>query len=527
MPSPPFARPSTLRSLARMRPATFALCTRLLLATTRFALGFCLATWMACVLGLMCGACIGGWPLVAGWVAGWVAAGCGPGPWRERGLGLLLVTFAALASCGLALSFPDCSWDGALYHQPAMFALADGWNPLDGSASPLPSYVPAAVADCVRSYPKAMWMIGAALYRATGDVVAANALHWLLLLAPLGPALFVARTRGRHGMVHSLLIAALVAANPVVVYQLATSYVDGLVASLTTVVVLALMANGCRHKGRWLLLAASAAALLVGTKFTGLVYAVSIAGIFSIAAWHRARSGCVAGYLALGILVGVVGAGDAYVRNTFVHGNPFHPAWRAAAPSVLANQAAPEFLALGRCEQVVRSLASVPCDSGVELQTMPQLRLPLTAWHWPARHDPRFCGFGPLFFEAVLLAFWATFLRGTNWVATIAVVGSALATDAAWWARLAPQWWLLPLLPLFGRSIRPHRHDAMLVWGVIVVLVLDVVLVASSSWRAANRVAREWQRTATAEMKTPTIDQYLARPEHEYCMRRRLHERWR
>src|SRR5690606_31321624 len=124
------------------------------------------------------------------------------------------------------------------------------------------------------------------------------------------------------------------------------------------------------------------------------------------------------------------------------------------------------FRAYGRLEKLVRSLGSRQMPPEREMRVDPVLRVPFTDLHWRSRYDSRYSGFGPLFWEALLLALLAfpvAFRRHHVWsyAAMVAVLASVLATDAAWWARLAPQLWLLPILLVFGARV-PRSRDRTL-----------------------------------------------------------------
>ena len=234
------------------------------------------ALFAAGVLVLAAGARLSAWLVAPALIAGALAGAAVPGGWRWPRVvraALLAVTLVALAAAalGAASRFHDVSWDGQVYHQPAVLALADGWNPLwDG---PLP------VDDrpdnlWVNHYPKAAWVVQAILLRASGSLEATKGVQLLALLAA-GLAVFAALGQSRR----AALAAALAAANPVAVVQSFSFYVDGMSASLMTGFV-ALAWGWLRRPGLASGLGAAAAlVLLVNLKFTGPIYAgVLVAG---------------------------------------------------------------------------------------------------------------------------------------------------------------------------------------------------------------------------------------------------------
>jgi hypothetical protein len=322
-----------------------------------------------------------------------------------------------------------------------------------------------------------------------------------------------------------VVIAALVAGNPVVMYQMATSYVDGAVASSLTVFIVALAAWRERGNRAWLALGALSAVLVIGLKFTGLVYVSVVGAVFVVEKFWRGRAP-TALILALVVAIGcgVALSGDAYVRNACERGGPFFPAIKAGCPDVLAAQANKDFLDLGRIEKVVRAMASPQYSDRVEMSIMPALRWPGTVWRWEHRYDPRFSGFGPFTLEVALLTLCLWFLcRCPISVVGVAVLAAALATDAGWWARLAPQWWLLPTLgmALGHRAVRRVR-----VWveaTLVVVMFANVVLVGAAAWRDARSASRAWAASRNGDM-VEALERHMQRPTTEYVIRRRLRE---
>lgn len=491
------------------------------IALCRFGLGFPLAVWALGSLSLAVSGGVAGWHSLAGGGVGMAVALIPIGATRDRAIAAAVILCSLRLALHAAHSWPDLSYDGLYYHQPATYALADGWNPLWHGDQYLQSYVQAAEAEIVSCYPKAAWVIGASLYELTGDVNSRHALHWLLLLASFGcvwSGLGNVSVRGWRVAFATLLWCA----HPVALYQATTSYLDGMVASLLSMLVVAMMCLARRPCREWVMIGSGAAALLIGLKFTGLVYAGAVIAVFALGALRRRDS--LRSMLWVGawcLSIGLVFAGDSYARNFARHGNPFYPAVGKAA-SVMTAQASPEFMRLGRVERVALSLASVQHSDKVELIVSPAPRLPFTAWRWQRRYDPRFSGFGPLTLEIAILTLLVWLSRGAKMTTVgIAVLVSALATEAAWWARLTPQLWILPALALVGPA--RSRVSEALRYLLMVLMILDVLIVASASLRGARSDARQWDR-AYEKLPAESVERYLARPACSFAVTRRLRE---
>ena len=309
-------------------------------------------------------------------------------------------------------SFYDVSWDGQVYHQQAVLALAEGWNPLWQ-----PPLSVAARADniWINHYPKAAWIGQAILFRASGSLEAAKGLQ-LLPLAAAALLVFAAlRARGLRRRTAGFL-TALIAGNPVVLAQIFSFYSDGMGASLTTA-LLALVWHWRRRPDPWLLVALAASiVVIVNLKFTGLVYGVLLCGglLVHTYLWRgnarcarcaRARVRALAAVIVGAFAVATLVLGfDPYVTNLLRKGHPFYPLMGQGAVDIINIQLAPEFHALTRPTRLLVSLFARADEHNVA----PVLKWPfalgrdeLRALGYP---DLRIGGFGPFFGLVVLVA---------------------------------------------------------------------------------------------------------------------------
>jgi hypothetical protein len=115
-----------------------------------------------------------------------------PAIWRagafelHRGPVVQFLGLATALSCTYALAVVasgtlyDLSVDGQYYHQAAIIAMHNGWDPL---TQELP---PAGENLWIEHYPQGAWSHAAVLYRVMGRIEPAKALNLLLLLASFG-----------------------------------------------------------------------------------------------------------------------------------------------------------------------------------------------------------------------------------------------------------------------------------------------------------------------------------------------------
>ena len=453
------------------------------LALIAFPAALFVAGWLA----LAVGAHLSGWLMLPALLAA-AALGMSPGSLPRRLLPLGALAFAVPAALRFGAAFYDVSWDGQAYHQEAVLALADGWNPLWQG--------PLSIADradnvWIDHYPKGAWIAQAVLFRAIGTLEAAKGLQ---LVAALGAGLlaFVALRERGVGRRWAGLVAPLAALNPVAAAQAYSFYVDGLGLSLVVAAAALGSLVARRPEPRLLLGLALALVLFINLKFTGVVYgACFVAGGAALAFWTRAawRPFLITGAAALAL--GTLGLGfDPYVTNTVRAGHPFHPVMGAKAMDFIGIQLDPAFHRLSRPHRFLVGVLA----RGSNQNVAPVTKLPFTVGSDElaalSYADVRLGGFGPLWSGLLALGAVIALLRTriglhvprAAWGVVALLLVTAFVNPALWWARYVPQLWLLPvgLLALAARE-RLTAPGRALRAALALLLLADLGLVAGAA----------------------------------------------
>jgi hypothetical protein len=309
---------------------------------------------------------------------------------------------------------------------------------------------------------------------------------------------------GKKLSARTVAMAVLVAANPVALCQLLTFYVDGQMASLLACLA-ALCFLSVAAGNPWVnLLLFEAAILIIQVKFTGLVYVtVLLAGYIALLAWQkrpwRKPFSRVVLALALGtFLFGV----NPYVFNTLENGHPFYPFFgRGEFPIFsLRTDTPPEFLEANRVANLAASVFSRSRVWPPESTLKAPWQVDRGEWRAFQEPDVRTGGFGPLFPAAMVLSLALLAIcwrRGdaAPWITTaviLIIIASVLPVYACWWARYAPQVWLIPLValaPLGSAAVRQNWHR--LSWLVLLILLTNVARIALVNWRANLDATRD------------------------------------
>ena len=406
----------------------------------------------------------------------------------------------AAVSVLIASAAYDSSWDGQTYHAEGLLAIVEGWNPYRDPISPDSTFGHWQV-----FHSKGAWLAEGSLVAATGHPEAGKALNFVLAAASYAFALPALVRIGVSQRRRILFGAALIALNPVVVCQLFTYYVDGLLASALAITVCLLILFD--EQPNWVtgipLIAASL--LVMSVKLHGAIYLSMI--VFGFAAWYwitRRRGGRV--LLACGLIVYLIGISlnanpfvSHYGRRFIETGSPFLEN-DFVALNIYSNT--PEaFRDRGWLEKFTVSVFS-RYDYGRRVELKVPLTLTVEEIGW--MYDARVSGFGPFFSGGILFTAVA-FVVGLRhrtapshlWIILGVTALSVLSNPEAWWARYVPQVWLvvvlIALIPvkLDGRWTRLWQRVALavLAFNVLWLLVLALLGAVNGNELATTTIA--------------------------------------
>lgn len=441
-----------------------------------------------------------------------VTIGLGARTRRIAAWATAIVVTAHVIGLVAALAVSDQSWDGLWYHEEAVVELARGWDPFRQSVMALGT--PEHAALWIDHYPKAAWEAATPWFLATGRIDAGKITNFTLLCAA---ACLVASTllrRARMTMAMTAWVTALVAANPVAIYQFTTYDPDGLLACLVTVLAAALLNFACENDWRRLAPACLAIVFLTNLKFTGVAYTVVfVAGAAVALAWRgrirvAARLTACTAFVTI-FSVGVLGYAP-YVQNTLEHRSPIYPlggpdAYDITTPDRPVN--------LTPHNRVMRFVIATFSQTG---NRMPPDHTVLK-WPWSIdRSELEILesltggGLGPLFAAALVLSgiAWLGLVISATRSDSAVVVLAAWSTIAislfvhseGWWVRYVPQAWLLVPLTAIGALLAPQRFLRGVGLTILVLLSADDGLVCRGVARAERwRIAAS--REAIAELR--------------------------
>lgn len=405
---------------------------------------------------------------------------------------LTLAIFLAVTSLffPIAQSMADFSYDSMAYHGPSIIYLANGWNPIkDWLCCPNGQLV-TELKGLSESYPKSIWLTNATLYLLTGKIESAFVTNIILLVACLMAGNTFFRKVLNLPRMASLCFATLIAINPVTITQLFSLYVDGVLVSSMAAHFFLLLTSIKTGERRYMILSFSLLPLLLNTKFTAIPY-VTILG-FTIITYSLSRRSLLTKQIAIysttiGI-ISILGFGfNPYVTNTIIHHNPFYPAIHLDGKKrnkvdALSNQTVDSFINKNRFEKFFISIFSVPEKNNWK---NPEFSIPFSTTHYIPIVGNLFGGFGPLFSGIIILStLLLPVIKGiNNWLVLSGITASIFVTAAAWWARLTPQTWWLPILIV---SFSWHNKTV----SIRILSIIILILLATNSAITGNAM---WQ----------------------------------
>lgn len=437
---------------------------------------------------------------------------------------ILSATFSAILFFLLFLStlIWDSTYDGITYHEEAITALSNGWNPIYNSLDKPNPWTTTKTSIWIHHYAKASWVFGAVVHKFTGSIESAKVYNLLasITLFFLSLSLFSKKINNK---IIVLLIALVFAMNPISSVQLFTNYVDGFLTSYLFMLIIVLIdlfnqqdENNYRTQ---LTMLVSIIAILVNIKFTGLVFAIIILAVFIITKFignpsiQRIKKLLFLSGTSVLFALLIVGF-NPYVTNLVNKGNMFYPLYGEKNTQDIMSESTPLCISgKNKYQQLFISLFS---SSGSYLSTNeanPPYKFPAKISLQEIKEfslpDVRLGGFGPLFASSFLLcmAGWIyVLLKQKRKYATefififLTIILSTLIFPEVWWPRYFPHIYLLvtfALIYLFSHEL-DHSSKKLKLFAKILlfVSVTNAILVMGANISAATlktiAIRKDW-----------------------------------
>ncbi len=376
-----------------------------------------------------------------------------------------VIVTVIIVSILFSLLFYDISFDGQMYHIDAAFYLKNGWNPFKRELSPDISQ-----ALWLNHYGKGVEAPEAAVYALTNRIETTKSVNFMVMAASFCLSMSFLLRLNRFSFRKNLFFSFLLSGNPIVIYLLLTTYVDGQLASYL-LCFLAVAGLLYRNANRvYLMLLAMLLVIVVNIKFSSVVFAaIFSAGLLlalilsgQIKSLKKVFVVCV---IATAFAIGVVGY-FPYVSNTIHFHDPLYPGLHLLQ-SEAAKLAPESFARRNRFSRFFISFFSHTNELHIYQDKDPQIpsKIPFSFNRTDIYNalKPTVCrmaGFGPFFSGISILAL--VFFIMSAWrlpdkkqltpvlVLLGTLVVSVFVIPEAWYARYVPQLWFVPVIALIA-----------------------------------------------------------------------------
>lgn len=386
--------------------------------------------------------------------------------------------------------FYDVSWDGNAYHKEMIGLMKNGWNPL---------YNLNVGEIWTAHYANGSEMFGAVVYALFENIETAKVLNWLLVLS-LGILAFDFLYQKSHRKLASILIAIVLAVNPIFLAQFTANYIDAIVANTLFLAILALIKiidDGLtvNRAENWTIFITSTI-LCINAKYTALL----IVGLFTLLLgafivlehWVKKdfkKTFPFIGMVATTFLIGFLFVGSStYVKNVINYGHPFYPLYGENAVPSFVDQ--PElFNNFSHIHKFVHSLFS---KTNTWYRPDPELKIPFTVYESEMNSikypDIRIGGLGVWYSGILLLSipillglFIYLCYKKSKWAIVLAlfgigIVGPIPILPMVWQLRYYPQFYLIPILAAGFLICYPKK------WANITGIIFTIIMIGNCAF---------------------------------------------
>lgn len=360
----------------------------------------------------------------------------------------------------------DLSYDGMYFHKEAVYALANGWNPLKTSFMDFSHF--GKLQDLslwLDNYPKGVWSFYACIYSLGGKIECVKGANMIFVLMMFFTAYdTISTVFGKKGIL-CFFLAAVFTANPVIASQYFTCMNDLPVAAFIMICAFFGMKIYTEKTDNWdYICVAAVFASSFAVKFTApILCGFTLAGFgIAVAIKNKGKNilkPCVVVIVAAAVGVCIMGA-DPYIKHLKEGKNPIYPVMGEGKYDIM-NTNAPE--GIDEMSNTGAMITSLFSQSAANPWDKPVIKMPFSIGENEINAlgspDTRLGGFG-IFFSGIILislvlGIFAIFKsKGAFSVIPplIIFVLLALFFPESWWARYNPYIYYIPCLILLAFS---------------------------------------------------------------------------
>lgn len=384
----------------------------------------------------------------------------------------------------------DYSWDGRAYHQMGIFYLANNWNPIYQQmqdVTHLSSFLSHSI--WIEHYLKFAEITQSCIYKAFGFIESGKIINWLFAF---GAFLYGIATISRLkflSMKQAILLSFLAVFSPVVMAQISTYYIDGLLGIGVIFIVLSMLdleLESKRYKYGIFILAllATASIKLTGIAYAGFIGIVYLCYKIYLKSYKDSRNIIISGVIAFALIICC--NVNPLLTNQLHHGHFGYPLMGKDKIDIIASQQPANFNGDNRFEKLGKSLFSKTQNVGRTDKSHFKVPFIKTKGERLSDPDTRVAGFGYFFGGIIILCILLVALNIRRFLDRKfifyfgVILGSTLINPECWWARYVPQMWLLPfVIMIFSYSFEVNKISKIIRNASIFFMILSFVFTAT------------------------------------------------
>ena len=405
-----------------------------------------------------------------------------------------IITVITIGSAYISGQMTDFSYDGLWYHQTGILFLKKGWNPIYMSAVDFFRQhweVDINGLIWIDSYPKFYEIVAANIYYLTGNIETGHMLYFLSIVLLFCYSFFVFEQdllKGRKKL--SAFFSLLLVLNPIVIVQMATYYVDGLVYIYFMVSLFALVVISRQNTPNLLSYAMMIMSIIVlaNLKHVGVAYAILELLVFGFYLLINRRhdsffmKSCVV-IVALFLLTAI----NPYFTNLYRGKHILYPVAGEGKIDIMSHNMPSSFRGRSMPYKLFMSTFGRVGNAMSEYEvtdTKVKLKIPFTITiseiPFLARVDTRQSGFGVLWSGILLISLFISFFiketdikdKKSYLLFQGILILSVLVNPENWWARYVPQFYAVPIVVILfylKSSFSSIRKTVSMVISAIVI----------------------------------------------------------
>lgn len=368
----------------------------------------------------------------------------------------------------------DTTMDGNSYHKTAIGLIKDGWNPIYESSKNFNSKTVGKIENIdiwIDHYPKASYFIASTMYALTNNIESGKCITLIANISLI--LLFLSIFEDKYNKKITYILGILIGLNPIVLSQIFSYYIDGLMGICFGIELLLLSIINCEEKKFniiWVYLLCCCS-IFVNLKFTGLLYSGMIAAIYFFYwiikfkkkknYWKIYKNFTCNFIIVFVVAIGFIGA-SSYVKNFVEHKNPLYPLIGKDKVDIITTMQPINYQGKSNLYKFINSLFS-QTDNITYNTTETKLKNPFSISKMELENlylpDVRIAGFGPLFAATLVIiilsiitsfSYLIKYKKSANVIlALISIVLSVILVGENWWARYIPQLYYIVIISIF------------------------------------------------------------------------------